>query len=273
MKRAIIFRSHLLPYSNTFITEQMKYLGEYRPLLVGTKRMREIDISNYSSHSLDDQALTRLLKPLFLLHGYAPPFYKKLEDYDPHVIHAHFGSDAMMALHLKRRIKVPLITTFHGYDICVEKGTHYNHKKMITHFDRLMYGTETLVAVSDFIKEKLISKGAPENKIKRHYIGVDMNNFKAASLENKENIILFVGRLVEKKGCQYLLKAFEAFSKRFPDYQLVIIGDGPLRYDLETMAKAISNNVVFRGAQPFKEVIRWMRKSKIFCVPSITHYQ
>ena len=270
MKHAIIFRSHLLPYSNTFISEQMKYLVRYRPLLVGTRRVREIDISNYSSYSLDDQAFSRLLKPLFPLYGYAPFLYKNLDEYAPQVIHAHFGSDAMMALHLRKRIKVPLVSTFHGYDICVDKGTHYNHQQMIKHFDKLMDGTETVIAVSDYIKMKLISRGAPENKIKRHYIGVDMNNFNSASLERKENSILFVGRLVEKKGCQYLLKAFKDFSKKFPDYRLVIIGDGPLRSDLEKMAKAISNNIVFKGAKPFEEVIRWMGKSKIFCVPSIT---
>lgn len=83
----------------------------------------------------------------------------------------------------------------------------------------------------------------------------------------KEKIILNVGRLVEKKGQKYLLDAFA--NAKIEGWQLVFLGEGPLRQELELQAKrlGISHLVNFVGT--VKDVDIWLSKSEIFCFPSI----
>jgi colanic acid/amylovoran biosynthesis glycosyltransferase len=81
---------------------------------------------------------------------------------------------------------------------------------------------------------------------------------------------LFVGRLVEKKGCEYVLRAMSLVRQLDPDAHLEVIGDGPLRAKLESIAADLSLPVSFRGAQSPDEVLRSMSKARILCNPSVT---
>lgn len=94
--------------------------------------------------------------------------------------------------------------------------------------------------------------------------------FKSWGPERK-NIVLFVGRLVEYKGVEVLIKAFKIVSERFPDYRLVIVGDGPLRESLMNLARKINTEgkVEFKGKLPQEDLERIYEESKIFVLPSI----
>ena len=83
----------------------------------------------------------------------------------------------------------------------------------------------------------------------------------------KENIILNVGRLVEKKGQKYLIEAFSNIKHK--NWNLYFVGDGHLRNELENLAikLGISKRVFFLGQQ--KNVDYWYQKAKIFAFPSI----
>ena len=83
-------------------------------------------------------------------------------------------------------------------------------------------------------------------------------------------MVLFVGRLVEKKGCSFLLKAMERVQASLPDVELVVIGDGKLRDKLESEAASRLKHYRFLGSQPYNTVQEWMGKASVFCVPSIT---
>lgn len=82
--------------------------------------------------------------------------------------------------------------------------------------------------------------------------------------------ILFVGRLAEVKGCAYLIRAFAEFVRTDKNCELVIIGDGPLRKELEQLATDLNVKATFTGTQPAGAVREWIAKSRVVCVPSIT---
>lgn len=84
----------------------------------------------------------------------------------------------------------------------------------------------------------------------------------------KEKIILNVGRLVDEKGQKYLLEAFSKLNLQ--DWKLVILGEGPLRKDLENLilTLGLTNNVVLPGA--VNNVDEWFAKSSIFAFTSIS---
>ncbi len=94
---------------------------------------------------------------------------------------------------------------------------------------------------------------------------------KNLGLENKK-IILFVGRLVQYKGVEYLLKSFKEAGKNFKDAVLLIIGEGPLRNQLENIVKNENiKNVRFLGK--VKELKYYYALCDIFVLPSITRQE
>jgi glycosyltransferase involved in cell wall biosynthesis len=127
-----------------------------------------------------------------------------------------------------------------------------------------------IVCASDFIRSKALLRGAPEHKSVVHYIGVDTEEFfPEASVPQSPNV-LFVGRLVENKGCEYLLQAMHNVQASFPDCSLTIIGDGPLRASLEQVAAERGlKRTHFLGPQSHDEVKKHLASATIFCVPSV----
>jgi colanic acid/amylovoran biosynthesis glycosyltransferase len=80
---------------------------------------------------------------------------------------------------------------------------------------------------------------------------------------------LFVGRLVEKKGCVHLIRAMAKVKTRSVSIRLVIIGDGPLRAALEREARERLADAIFLGTQPAAEVRNWMRRAQMLVAPSV----
>jgi glycosyltransferase involved in cell wall biosynthesis len=88
-------------------------------------------------------------------------------------------------------------------------------------------------------------------------------------LRPREKSVLFVGRLVEKKGCGSLIEAMAVVQRRCPAADLVVIGDGPLRADYEARAVALGVRCRFLGVQPTPVVRDRMSRASVFCVPSV----
>jgi len=128
------------------------------------------------------------------------------------------------------------------------------------------------ICVSHFIRENLLRQGFPEARTVVHYIGIDSRSVSPRDPREEREIVLHVARLVEKKGTEYLIRAFSRVAKIPSKFRLVIIGDGPLRRPLESLAKelGIDGRVRFLGALPHKEVLSWIRKASVLALPSVT---
>jgi len=79
-----------------------------------------------------------------------------------------------------------------------------------------------IIRFSDFIRKALISQGFCEDRIVVHYIGVDTNFFSPVLEVRREPVVLFVARLVEKKGCEYLIQAMCEVQEAEPKAELVV---------------------------------------------------
>ena len=288
----IIYRDQLIPYSETFIPAQVENLSEYTGFYVGSTSFssaaamippqRSIVLGNVVSSP-------GVWKTIYKLTGFPHPnWLKKLQDLSPTLIHAHFGLDGLLALPLAKKLKIPLLVTFHGY-YATAKIEEEPGKNIVSYasdylnrrgqFFRELYGrnrhclfeeADGFIAVSEFIRSQLIKNGCPESKIRVHYIGIDTEKFTPNPEIKKEPIVLFVGRFVEKKGCEYLIKAMAQVQTTFPEVELVLIGDGPLRSELEELAKKSLRSYRFLGVQPSTTVKEWMGRSLLLCAPSVT---
>jgi glycosyltransferase involved in cell wall biosynthesis len=135
--------------------------------------------------------------------------------------------------------------------------------------ERLKKSGALFLPVSKFLRRKLVEQGFPEERVLVHYTGVDTKKFQPSNKE-RDPIILFVGRLEESKGAGFLIRAAGEVQKQLPEAELVLIGDGSLRDELETNAKQQLYRYRFLGVRTSEEVSEWMNRASVVCVPSVT---
>lgn len=185
---------------------------------------------------------------------------------DSDIIHANWTLSAFSAWVSKFIHKKPIVVTVQGSDIFV--AARMPLIRIITKF--ALNGCDDIVALSRAISEEILSLGIPSKKIHIIPNGVDTNKFLAGE-DFREPIILFVGSLIERKDPFSLLFAFKGIVDQTGLLRLVFIGDGPLRKSLEetTVKNGLTSNVDFLGSQPQEQVRQWMKKAKVFVLPSV----
>jgi colanic acid/amylovoran biosynthesis glycosyltransferase len=189
----------------------------------------------------------------------------------PRLIHAHFGRGGALALPIARALGVPLVVTFHGAD--ATKESHYRPRLVPRVYARRLAALQReaalFVCVSEFVREALLARGFPAEKLEVIHQGVESDAGPMPSVVEGEPYILFVGRFVEKKGATHLVAAMRLLAGRGRGIRLVLVGDGPLAESLRAQASGL-DRVAFAGWLPNAEVRRLMRGATAVCVPSVT---
>jgi colanic acid/amylovoran biosynthesis glycosyltransferase len=209
----------------------------------------------------------------YALTGRSKQFVSRLRTRGPALIHAHFGQSGVLALPISETLRIPLIVTYHGFDATASDAAirhGYIGRMYLAYRDRLKSHPVHVIAVSEFIANRLIAQGFSRDRITVHYTGVDVERFVPDPTISRQKAILFVGRFVEKKGCEYLIRAMARVRNNHPDARLILIGDGPLRGHLEALANELHVNADFLGSQPLNIVQKWMQQAWVLCVPSVT---
>ncbi len=272
MAAVVIFRDRLLPFSETFIRSQVRSLSRFTGVYAGCRRVPGLELSDNPVVVLGNSALGRAEEILFKTTGWSPSLAMQLGKYQPVVLHAHFGPDGVTALPLAQRLNIPLVVTFHGFDANLDDGSFRKTRwgrRYLRRRDALKRNASGFIAVSEFIARRLLDQGFPREKIRVHYIGVDSSSFQPKPTAPYSKTVLFVGRLVEKKGCEYLIRAMGAIQREMPGAELVVIGSGPLLETLERQAQAGLRRYRFLGTQSADSVRTWMHNARVLCVPSI----
>lgn len=276
----LIYADPLLTPSMTFVRSQGMALKIFSPVFIGPRLLSGgltlPDDRVVTMHECGPRAgpLNKLREAPFKVFGYDPIFFRRARSFKPVLLHAHFGPAALTSLPLARWLEVPLVATFHGYDATVSdeearQSPRYTYRDYVRRRRELEGGSSLLIAVSNFIRDEMTRQGFPASKIVVHYIGVDTELFRPDPSIKREPIVLFVGRLAEKKGCEFLIRAMSKVQFAFPQTELVIIGDGPLRGELESLAGQALVRCRFLGYQPPEIVRRWLNRARVFAAPSL----
>jgi len=187
------------------------------------------------------------------------------------IIHCHFGPNGVLGIYLKEiSIDGELITSFHGYDT-----SSYPKLRGKNVYNKLFNKCTFFTANSEFTKQQMIKLGCDEKKIDILHEGlrIERFNFFPKKIYSGESIkILTIGRLVEKKGHQYAIRAIAKISEKYKNIEYLIGGEGPLRDKLESLVSdlKIKNYVKFLGAVDQDEVLELYRIAHIFILPSVT---
>jgi len=275
VREVAIFRHNLFRISEPFITQQAQQLQRYRPFYLGRLRF------GAGPEGADSLALRDVASPWPLLRigrqmvtRDPKPYLRLLGVRRPALIHAHFGVEGVYALPVARRLGIPLITTFHGFDATLSvaallRSPAWAHYPLFRH--RLARQGDLFLCSSSFIRERVLALGFPASCTRVHYIGVDSKSIRPREPAEETPTILHVARLVEVKGTEYLIRAFAVLAARNREAQLAIIGDGPLRRRLASLARALKleGRVHFLGTLPHAEVLALMRRAALLVLPSV----
>jgi glycosyltransferase involved in cell wall biosynthesis len=181
----------------------------------------------------------------------------------PDVIHAHWLLPAgLLALAFRQIFGIPYIVTAHAADVFRFRAPPFRVLK------RLIVARAMIASAVSSETAKLLGISSDEADRLVVPMGVDVETIRAAVGERAPELgrFLFVGRLVEKKGVDVLLRALADV----PDGRLVVVGDGPDRPALEALADqlALAERVTFLGRQGRSRVAEELRLAHALVVPS-----
>ena len=127
----------------------------------------------------------------------------QLREFEPSLIHAHFGVDGVYALPFARTLERPLVVSVYGYDVSRLPRFRLLPVAWLNywmHFDRLAKDVSRFLAYTRYLASRLEERGVPPEKITVHYPGIPTHRYdvQVPSADRPPNV-LFVGRFVEKK--------------------------------------------------------------------------
>ena len=188
------------------------------------------------------------------------------------IVHCHFGANGLSGVFLREIevLKGKVITSFHGYDL-----TQYVKEKGRDVYKFLFEKGELFLPVSNYLKDRLIELGCNEDKILVHYMGINSGKFPFRSRGMSDGgvtRIITIGRLIEKKGIAYGIRAVRRLKKEKLNVEYNIIGRGPLKKELESLIEelGLTEEVKLLGAKNHQEVISLLDYSHILLAPSVT---
>lgn len=204
--------------------------------------------------------------------------YTTLRLVRPHIVHTHLLHADLHATVAAKLAGVPLVVTSRHND------NAFRRREPFRSMNRTLWHTvDAGIAISGSIAQFAVTvEGAPPPKVQTIRYGLEYTpqpppereaSRKAArhdlGVAGDAPVAGIVCRLVEQKGVSYGLRAFALTVTRFPDAQLVIVGDGPLRADLEAEATALglAKNVRFLGWRG--DVTRLMTAFDVLLLPSL----
>ena len=181
----------------------------------------------------------------------------------PDHIHAHFGKQASnLAMLINILTGIPFTFTTHGYDIYIDPPENYRIKSQLAKMH---------ITISEFNKSFLISNfDVDKDKIIVIHCGIDTNQFYPRYEGEKDNTIISIARLVERKGLDTLIKACKLLESRGIKFECLIAGEGDKRNDLIGLIKDLSldNSVRLLGNRTQNEIFDLLAVAKIAVLAS-----
>jgi colanic acid/amylovoran biosynthesis glycosyltransferase len=196
------------------------------------------------------------------------PFLSELNLDRNDVVVCNFGPNGIKAANLARFGKdFKQITIFHGYDLSsfIKSSSKNVYREVFKQSD-------SVLSISNFWKERLVELGCPEDKLLVYRMGIDLNEFKPSTKKEDKFTFISTGRMVEKKGFEYSIRAFARISQQLEkDVEYVIIGDGPMMKDLERLTESLGVNqqVHLVGSKSADEVKALLQGSDVYVLPSV----
>ena len=196
MPQVALFSTHFLEYSQTFIYDEVRSHDRYRPHIFTSRRLNADRFPYEPVHVVPD-AQQALYRTLTMCPAFDRAFRRERFD----LVHAHFGPGSVYALNFAARHRLPLVVTFHGYDVPVLLGRDRLRPKFWRYWlasKLLLRRIDRFLAASLDLRRLLIRLGAPEERVFLFHLGVDVGAYRREPVTRDHVEVLMIGRFVEK---------------------------------------------------------------------------
>jgi colanic acid/amylovoran biosynthesis glycosyltransferase len=263
-RRIALFCTNFLPTSQVFVYEQLR---QYR--------RSEVDVFAWRRFNSERFAFPRvhLAEPGYVLRGQSRRFARIFAERRFELVHAHFGPAGAYARRYAARHRLPLVVTFHGYDVPILSSRRRFlplHLPYALGSGALLRELRLGLCASEELKRLLIGLGVAPERLLVHRLGIDLERF-AFTDEPREPLVVMVGRLVEKKGFDDGLRAFAHARSLGARARLSIVGEGELRRSLEQLARrlGVAGEVSFLGSRSNEQVAQLLSRARVLLAPSV----
>ena len=189
---------------------------------------------------------------------------------DINLVHAHFGPQGYAAARVCARLRLPLICTFYGYDLKLDRDPNWRRR-----YRKLWSAADAFAVEGPHMAETLIAMGAPRERVVLQPLPVPVESIAFAPrvrAETEPLRLVQVARMVEKKGIDLSLRAVAELRKLGVNAQLELVGDGPLNDSLRGLAGELDlgEAVRFRGALSHEASLIALGNAHLLIQPSRT---
>ncbi|QXE90910.1 glycosyltransferase [Geomonas subterranea] len=191
-------------------------------------------------------------------------------------IHAHFATESALVAFITSRITgVPFSFTAHAYDIFMRDRKVIDEESPVQRLTLLTEAASKVVTISEYNKSYILGLIGERyrNKIEIVRCGIDPARFTFLERGDRGKVtFLSIGRFVEKKGHDYLLRAFAEVRRVVPESELRLLGDGYHRPAMMELAAqlGVADSVYFGGSVSSEVVIAEMERADVFVLHSVT---
>ena len=186
----------------------------------------------------------------------------------PDIVHSHYLTNTYLATILKRSYDITLVATEHWSKLAFDDIEPIYKKMGKSTYPKV----DKLISVSEFLRYKLLSNFGIDSVVCGNVLGQEFVNVSLNRKIKSNSVFKFVacGSLIERKGFDILLKAASMMSLLKTEWQIEIIGSGPLLNNLKSLTKdlGIENNVVFRGQLNKVQIIETYLNADCFVLSS-----
>lgn len=193
---------------------------------------------------------------------------KVVEEVKPEVIHAHFGQMGVLVAPIAKKLNIPLVVTFYGYDA----SSLLKDEFWLREYKKLWNSVNAITALSENMKNVLIDTGCFENKISIIHLSRKLDDITLKETQNGIRNFISVGRLTEKKGHADTIYAIKKVLDSGYKINLKIIGEGPLKEELQNLIidNKLQDNVKLLGAVKNEETLKQLYTADAFILCSKT---
>lgn len=199
------------------------------------------------------------------------------------IINAHWViPNGIIGLLVAKIFKIPLVISLHGSGIYLSKKN-----ALFRALGRFVFNSaDGVTACSPILRDSALELSARPEISKVVPYGVDLDTFipgnpdvdelkRKLGINPKDLVVLALGRMVEKKGFEYLMKAIPGVVKKKKNCKFIFAGYGPVLKELKELSKElkIEQYVIFTGGVPWKDIPIYHALCEIFVVPSIIDSQ
>ena len=260
-----LFNTNFLPYSQTFVYEEIRRHERYAVEVFCRTRLLADRFPFEPVH---------VGGPLYAATCRAPAFDARFREAGFALVHAHFGLGAVYARPFAKRHRLPLVVTFHGYDVPLLSSPA---RWLPQHLRYALLGPKVLeemtlgLCASSELRDMLLARGVPAERLRIHRLGIDLSRFAPGARPPDEFRVVMIGRFVEKKGFEYGITAFSAVAREDPRLRLTIVGEGERGPALRRLAasQGLGDRITFTGTLPPDQIATLLATSHVLLAPSM----